>query len=186
MPKLFMLLIGCTPAGRHTEQHDVFFGVGESLADLIPAINDFWPEVKNKFHLDAWREVKLVDGYQVQVVEKTGQLESSPVKLFFLNLGGYKPGEFEEFHYKIIVAAPNKAVAIRAAKKTTFYRHTSFKTAPSHVDDKYGIDVDDAYEIKDILNPVQSARYKIVLKRAEPVLQEDILHLGYFKISSLK
>ncbi|MGN6440105.1 MAG: DUF1543 domain-containing protein [Agriterribacter sp.] len=33
-----MLLLGCKPAGRHTEQHDVFFGIGASLKDLIPDI----------------------------------------------------------------------------------------------------------------------------------------------------
>ncbi len=186
MPHLFMVLIGCTPDGRHTEQHDVFFGVGDSPADLVPAINEFWPEVKNKFHLDAWREVNHVGGYKVQVVEKTGQPESSPVKLFFLNLGGYKPGEFEEFHYRILIAAADKAAAIRAAKKTTFYRHTGFRTAPSHVDDKYGIDVDDAYELKDILNPQQREMYKIVLTPETQALQDDILHLGYFKISSFR
>jgi hypothetical protein len=186
MPKLFMVLVGCTPAGRHTEQHDVFFGIGESLAELVPAINDFWPEVKNKFHLDAWREVTHVNGYQVQVVEETGHPQPSPVKLFFLNLGGYKPGEFEEFHYKIIIAAADKAAAIRATKKTTFYRHTGFVTAPSHVDDKYGIDVDDAYEIKDILNPLQRERYRLVLTAETQGPQEDMIHLGYFKISSLR
>ena len=43
MPKLFMLLIGCTPADRHIEQHDVFFGIGESVKDLVPDLTEFWP-----------------------------------------------------------------------------------------------------------------------------------------------
>ena len=32
--KLFMVLLGCTPRGRNTEQHDIF-GVGEELQDLL-------------------------------------------------------------------------------------------------------------------------------------------------------
>lgn len=186
MPKLFLALIGCKPAGRHTEQHDVFFGVAESIGGIIPAINAFWPEVKNKFHLDAWREVNVVDGYSVEVVEKGNSMGQSSARLFFINLGGYKPGEFEEFHYKMVTAALNKGEAIRAATKTAFYLHTGFKGAPAHVDDKYAIDVDDVYEIKDILPPAQGKKYSIILKPALPGREEDILQLGYFTISSFK
>jgi len=39
--KLFMLLLGCKPPGRHTEQHDVFFGIARSLRDLVPEIQAF-------------------------------------------------------------------------------------------------------------------------------------------------
>ena len=41
----------------------------------------------------------------------------------------------------------DKAAAIMQAKKTAFYKHTGFVGAPSHVDDKYGVDVDDLHEI---------------------------------------
>jgi hypothetical protein len=30
-----MLLIGATPPERNIEQHDVFFGIGETIKDLI-------------------------------------------------------------------------------------------------------------------------------------------------------
>ncbi|MFV8358664.1 DUF1543 domain-containing protein, partial [Flavobacterium sp. XS1P32] len=49
--KLYMLMLGCTPAGRLTEQHDIFFGIGKSLKDLIPQIKNFWPEAKGKLHI---------------------------------------------------------------------------------------------------------------------------------------
>ena len=98
-PKLFMLLIGCRPAGRHTEQHDVFFTIGHQIKDLIPAIKIFWPEAKNTMHLDAWREVKQVGDYDVAIIPKqSGAKQVSAIKLFFINLGGYKPDEFDEFH----------------------------------------------------------------------------------------
>lgn len=29
--KLFMLMLGCTPIGRNTEQHDVFFTIASSI-----------------------------------------------------------------------------------------------------------------------------------------------------------
>jgi len=41
--KLFMLMLGCVPPGRHVEQHDVFFAIGESLTQLVPEIKAFGP-----------------------------------------------------------------------------------------------------------------------------------------------
>ena len=185
MPKLFMLLIGSTPPGRNIEQHDVFFGIGESVKDLIPAVTEFWPG-NNKLHFDAWREVTSVDGCSVQVVPTDNDKLSSAFKLFFINLGGYKQNEFEEFHYKMVIASADKAGAINKAKKTAFFRHTGFKGATAHIDDKYGVDVDDVYEIKDILPAATKEQYSIVVEAAEQSIPEDEIHLGYFKLDSFK
>ena len=68
--KLFMLLLGCTPKGRNTEQHDIFFGIAETLKDLVPAIIEAWPEAKGKIHIDAWRQVNYVDQHTVDVFDK--------------------------------------------------------------------------------------------------------------------
>lgn len=174
-----MLLIGCSPAGRHTEQHDVFFGIGNSIRDVLPDAQAFWPEAGTSFHLDAWREVSLVNAYTVQVLEE--QPAESAAQLFFINLGGYKKDEFEEFHYKMVVAAADKGEAIKLAKQTAFFRHTGFKGANSHVDDKYGIDVDDCFAIADILSPAIRQRYRLALTLAAKDSLEDVVHLGYFK-----
>ena len=64
-----MLLIGATPRERYIEQHDVFFGIGDSIKDLVPDVLTFWPG-ENKLHFDAWREVTSVNGYKVEVVLK--------------------------------------------------------------------------------------------------------------------
>lgn len=181
MPKLFMLLIGCTPPGRNIEQHDVFFGIGETIKDLIPAVTAFWPG-ENKLHFDAWREVNHVNGYNAQVVLNNEEKQNSPFKLFFLNLGGYKQHEFEEFHYKMVIAAADKAEAINNARQTAFYRHTGFNGANSHIDDKYGVDVDDVYEIVDILPLDTKEKYSLLITPGDS-LNEDEIHLGYFKLS---
>ena len=192
-PRLYMLLLGCTPRGRHTEQHDVLFAIGASLRHCIPSIVDFWPEAEGKIHIDAWREVARVDGYDVKVVDGRAEggvadggadLPDAGTRLYFINLGGYKPGEFDEFHYKMIVAAGDKGEAIKKAKETAFYRHTGFKGAESHIDDKYGIDVDDAYAIHDILLADVKSRYTITLTQAGDAV-EDELHLGYFQLKHL-
>ena len=181
MPKLFMLLIGASPPGRNIEQHDVFFGLGETIKDLVPDVMAFWPG-NNKLHFDAWREVTNVNGYKIEIVPAGKIKQKSSFKLFFINLGGYKQNEFEEFHYKMIIAAADKSEAINVSKKTAFFRHTGFKGATAHVDDKYGVDVDDVYEITDILPPATKEKYSIVVSPAGNVAEDEI-HLGYFKLS---
>lgn len=176
-----MLLIGATPPERNIEQHDVFFGIGETIRDLIPDVISFWPG-NNKLHFDAWREVTSVNGYRVEIALKNENKQDSPFKIFFINLGGYKQNEFEEFHYKMVIAAADKAEAVNISKQTAFFKHTGFKGATAHIDDKFGIDVDDVYEIADILPVTAKEKYSILVSSADS-LAEDELHLGYFKLS---
>ena len=179
-----MLLVGCTPPGRYIEQHDVFFGIGERVKDLVPAVIAFWPQAEGKLHFDAWREVSRVNGHTVRIIAAGEKEINDAAKLFFINLGGYKQNEFEEFHYKMIIAASDKSEAIGISKKTAFFRHTGFKGADSHIDDKYGIDVDDIFEIKDILPEEIKQQYRIVVTNEENSHAEDEIHLGYFKLHS--
>jgi hypothetical protein len=182
--KLYMMIIGCTPKGRFIEQHDVFFGIGNSLRELAPQMNAFWKEAEGRIHIDAWREIKNVDDHVVQINEKKDAADESKTKLFFINLGGYKENEFEEYHYKIITAAKDKGEAVQRSKQTAFYKHYGFKGAESHIDDKYGIDVDDLYEIEDILPEEVKEKYSINLLPDENNA-EDELRIGYLKIERL-
>jgi hypothetical protein len=182
--KLFMVLIGCKPQGRHTEQHDIFFGIAHSLSELVPQLHAFWPG-NHRLHIDAWREVTVVNGLAVHV-KSAPHLSSSKKgpRLFFINLGGYKPMEFEEYHYKMIIAAPNKAAAIRTSKASAFFKHTGYKGAEAHIDDQYGIDVDDSYQIEELLSENLLQQYSIEL-RPLSTEKEDEWHIGYTKLSSL-
>jgi hypothetical protein len=181
--KLFMVMLGCTPPGRYTEQHDIFFGIGTSLKSLLTDIQVFWPEAEGKIHIDAWREVTAVEGYRIQVVPRE-QVGVSKERLYFLNLGGYKPNEFEEYHYKVLAVAPNKTKAIKQAKQTAFYQHCGFKGAESHIDNQYGVDVDDVHKVEDILPASHKAIYQLELVKADGVI-ENVLHIGYLKVSKL-
>jgi len=182
---LFMVLIGCRPIGRHTEQHDVFFGCANSLKELLPEINLFWPEAKGNFHIDAWQAITYVDGFSIKVYEQVNAPKNTCAEqLFFINLGGYKPNEFEEFHYKMVVAAVDKGVAVRNAKQTAFYKHTGFKGATAHIDDKYGIDADDIHQLTDILSPKTKEKYKIVLEKTENGEATE-MQLGYLPIRKI-
>mgnify|MGYP006167752547 FL=1 len=179
---LYMVMLGCKPEGRITEQHDIFFGIGSSLKELIPNMKAFWPEAKGKIHIDAWRAVTTVDGYTIKVVPRQDNLRSD-LKLFFINLGGYKENEFEEYHYKIITVASSKAEAIKKAKQTSFFKHCGFEGATSHIDDKYGLDVDDVYLLEDLLSKEIKNEFQLSISSTNSA-EEDTFHIGYLKINS--
>ncbi|MFV0605026.1 MAG: DUF1543 domain-containing protein [Niabella sp.] len=183
--KLFYLLLGCTPIGRHTEQHDVFFCIGESLSSLKHYIAAFWPDA-GKIHIDAWREVTNVDGYAIKVFERK-EAASKNENLFFINLGGYLPNSFEEHHYKCLAIAKDIGAAIQAAKQTPFYKqyNTPNGKAVSHVDDKYGVDVDEVLNVEDILPATQKGKFMLQILK-EDTQQPDELHIGYLKWDNIE
>ncbi|MFC0182903.1 protein of unknown function [Pseudarcicella hirudinis] len=184
--KLYMVLLGCKPTGRHVEQHDIFFGIADSLKELVNDMEAFWPEA-GKIHIDAWREVTNVDGFKIQVSLKQAAEDFTEQnnKLFFINLGGYQENKFEEQHYFMLTVKQDRAAAFKEAKQTLFFQNNHFEGASSHIDDKYGIDVDELYEIEDILSPSQKEKYKIKLSPSSET-EQDPIHLGYLKLSLLK
>ena len=185
--KLFMLLLGSKAPGRNVEQHDYFFAIASNLQALIPRIKAFWPEAGRSIHIDGWREVRAVDGYRIRVVPKDEAESSSSHKLFFINLGGYQSGKLEEQHYTVLTVQDDRLAAISSSKKTVFFKtHSveSVKGANSHIDEKYGIDVDDIYRIEDILTAEQKEKYRLEITPADD-LAEDTVHLGYLTMDKL-
>jgi hypothetical protein len=185
--KLYMLLLGSKAPGRHTEQHDFFFGIATSLKELIPAMKTFWKGAVGNLHIDGWREVNTVDGYHIKVVVKDEAAVQSPNKLFFINLGGYTAGKLEEQHYVILSVKQDRVQAIQDAKKAAFFKTNTVadsKTANAHIDDKYGIDVDDIYKIEEMLPAAQKELYHLEITPGAE-LPEDEVHLGYFRLDRL-
>lgn len=193
MPTLYMVQLGGRPKGRLIEQHDIFFGVAGQLPELITDINNHWSEVKNKWHIDSYRAVTKVDNYAIKLVEANEKVEnSSNLKLFFINLGGYQQGSFEEFHYKLLVVATSQADAIKQAKQSAFYKQFTFKdkdspfNAASHIDDKFEVDVDDIYNINDLISNVQLLIEPIINTENGLETEEDKEYVGYLSIKNLR
>jgi hypothetical protein len=179
-----MVLIGCTPKGRLTEQHDVFFGIASSLNELKDDMLAFWPEAEGILHIDAWQKITSIENYSIEIVEKSTSLKQKE-QLYFLNLGGYKKDEFEEYHYKVLTIAKTKAAAIKNSKQTTFYKHCGFSKAPSHIDEQYGIDVDDIHIIEDVLPEKYKNNFSLkILPNIKN--KKDIQHIGYLKFDKIK
>lgn len=189
MTTLYMVKIGATLTGRIIEQHDVFFGVAENIADLTPAINAYWKEAENKWHYDAYRTVTKVGNYKVTWVDETEtnmatEDSTDVLKLYFINLGGYLPNHFEEYHHKLLIVAKNQADAIRQAKKSEFYKHYSYtddstKSQPtSHIDDKLLVDVDDIYDVNTLLAKGRLLIHEIA---EDKTIADDKQVIGYGK-----
>ena len=194
MPTLYMIQLGGRPKGRLIEQHDIFFGVANQVNELIADINNHWPEVKNKWHIDSYRAISKVDNYAIKLVESNIQAEcANDLKLFFINLGGYQQGSFEEFHYKLLIVADSQADAVKQAKQSEFYKQFTFKdkaspfNAASHIDDKFEVDIDDIYNVNDLISNVEIIIEPLVRALDEAIsMVEDKEYIGYLSIKNLK
>lgn len=176
--KLFYVILGATPKGRNIEQHDVFFGIAERFEDLIPEMKKFWSDAK--IHVDCYQEVRFADGFEVKVIEKNSEKLSD--QLFFINLGGYKLGHFEEFHEQHLMVGKSLSDVIKRVKQTPFYKTMGFANAVSHIDDKHGVDIDDIYNVNDLLSEISKEKYSIILEKSEAENQENVMKIGYLKI----
>ncbi|MXV17734.1 DUF1543 domain-containing protein [Hufsiella ginkgonis] len=183
--KLFMVLLGSKAPQRNVEQHDYFFGIAARVEDLVPRMKAFWPEAGSSLHMDGWREVTAVNQFAVEVIAREASDTSPAHKLFFINLGGYQSGKLEEQHYTVLTVQQDRASAVQEAKKSVFFRQNSIKGANSHIDEKYGIDVDDIYRIEEILSPGEKEKFHLKITLAEGHTP-DTIHLGYFKLDKLK
>lgn len=197
MLTLFMVQLGGRPRGWLIEQHDIFFGVANQVSELIADINNHWPEVKNKWHIDSYRAISKVDNYSIKLIESNStnsEVDSSnDLKLFFINLGGYQQGSFEEFHHKLLIVAVTQADAIRQAKQSQFYKQFTYKdkdspfNAASHIDDKFEVDIDDMYNVNDLISNVQILIEPIDNdSRALANTDDDKEYVGYLSIKNLR
>lgn len=194
MPTLFMVQLGGRPKGRLIEQHDIFFGVANQVRELVEDINHHWPEVKNKWHIDSYRAITKVGNHTVKLIESNNQTANdNGLKLFFINLGGYQQGSFEEFHHKLLIVAATQAEAIKQAKQSEFYQQFTYKdkdtpfNAASHIDDKFQVDIDDIYDVNDLVSNIQILIEPRIHNSHELAnADEDKEYVGYLSIKNLR
>lgn len=193
---LFCILLGCTPKGRYTEQHDVMFGVAKSVDELYGEMKLFWhkPMIadvskaikkalpgfdattfgnnllqtlaqRDRVHIDAWMKVEYAGGYKIVLQKKSSEVKDETLKLYFVNLGGYKDGEFEEFHKKLFMVATGVTDAVAQLRNHEFMKQHTPETlgtkAKAHFDDKHKIEfeADDVVCVSETLSD-----YEIVLE----------------------
>lgn len=175
---LWKVLLGAKPPGRTIEQHDITFVVGDTIQDCIPALRACWPVPG--VHVDSYMPIRQIERYQVVVVPK-GQIPIEVVpglKLYFINLGGYMPNDPEEYHERLMVAAPDLDSAKQKAREHLFYtsRLQVAGTQP-HIDDKY--EIDDALEVNELLR----GEYSVVLTHLpDAIMQLEPVVNGCFPL----
>jgi hypothetical protein len=86
----------------------------------------------------------------------------------------------------VLSVAESMGAAAKTAKATSFYKHCGFKGATSHIDDKFGIDVDDIFNVKDILALDSSTQIQLKITKYLEKLVEDQLHIGYLKLEKIE
>ena len=148
---LFIVVLGGRSLKSNIEIHDVRWVIGESIEDTFPELKKQWLGKKNGLHIDSYKRIKYVDGYEI-VISKSNKdslisRRREDLSLWFVNLGGYNPKKmYEEHEFNLIVAKK----ANEAKKKAKKNWETSLKN--KHNDDYSGINyleqVDDLHPIK--------------------------------------
>ncbi len=164
--KLFAVLLGGRAPGCRVELHDVAFAIGQSLEDTHESLLSQWFGEPHGLHVDAYAVVDQVEGYRVSLAEQAPK--SREQRLYFINIGGYRAGEFAEQHAYALLAARDKAQAKAHAKRTLLQGHQSI-----HKDDLY--DVDDVLEIR-------TAGARHVHLHPDPTASAPTVTNGYFPL----
>ena len=139
---------------------------------------------RDKVHIDGWMQVNYIDGYRVDILPKHAAGGNNGLRLYFINLGGYKAGEFEEFHKKFFVVAQNISEALTKAKEHVFMKEYSAENqgniGVAHLDDQHKIDfeADDIICVSDKLDD----SYVLQLEQVESH-PENKLIIGYKKLN---
>lgn len=163
--RLIACVLGGTAPRAKTELHDVAFAVGPSLEAVHDQLLDGWFGDPRGLHVDAWCFIDSVEGYRVRLARTP---PDNGLHLFFINIGGYRPGVFAEHHAWGFFGAPNKAGAKQRAKRTLLRDHVE-----THKDELY--DVDDCLAVQ------QVGRWHVHLE-ADPAAREPTVANGYFPL----
>lgn len=135
---LYIVLLGGAHPHAKIEVHDVVFVVADDLRAAYPSLRAQWFGRPQGAHIDAWMRVEGVDGYRVAFGNQAPA--AGDPRLFFINLGGYQPGDFGESHQYVLVVARDRAEAKARGK-----RHCLAGWHQPHTDAV--IDVDDCVPI---------------------------------------
>ena len=152
---LFIVVLGGRSLKSNIEIHDVRWVIGESLEDTFQELRDQWLGQISGLHIDSYKCIKYVDGYEIVISKSKKDNLNSPKKeeltLWFVNLGGYNPKKmYEEHEFKLIVA--KKAADAKKIAKYNWEKNLKIK----HNDDYSSIDnferIDDFHPIKKFKN----------------------------------
>ena len=163
--RLIACVLGGTASGARTELHDVAFAVGESLEAVHDQLLDDWFGDPRGLHVDAWCFLDTVAGYRLQLSRTS---PDNGLHLYFVNIGGYRAGEFGERHTWGFFGAPDKSVAKAHAKRRLLQGFES-------------VHKDDLHEIDDCLQVTRIGEWHIHLMPDASASDPQVTN-GYFPL----
>lgn len=113
--KLYMFYVGGNAGKSNIEVHDVQFVVAQQPTDAWPALREAWFGDKDKIHVDGYAIINWVDGYRVELRREPAMHQQ---RLYFVNVGGYKPLTLAELHEFDLFVASTATVAKQKAINT--------------------------------------------------------------------
>lgn len=139
---LLSVCLGGRAPGCNVELHDVVFAVGASLEEVHDQLLDRWFGSPDGLHVDAWAVVDQAPGFRVGLSRTPA---SGDVRLYFVNIGGYAPGELFERHVYALYAGRSSSEVKARAKAELLAGNESV-----HRDDLYAVDdlIDDLIEVR--------------------------------------
>ena len=132
-PCLWLVVLGGRTASSHIELHDVRFVAGRSIEETLPDLRRQWFGRREGLHLDSFMAVRAIDGYAVHLGREPSP--PRPQRLWFVNLGAYRPDSLAELHHFGLVVA-SSAQAAKAAAKRQWLRGA----LQAHKDDLFAVD----------------------------------------------
>lgn len=162
--KLYAVCLGGRAPGARVELHDVAFAAGAALADCHEQLLDAWFGDPDGLHVDAFARLDTVDGHRVDLRREPG---SGP-RLYFVNIGGYEPGEFGERHaWSFYVGADKAAIKARARRELLV--------------GKTSVHRDDLYDIDDVIAVEPGGEWHVHLT-PDPAADRPEVVNGYFPL----
>jgi hypothetical protein len=159
----------------------VVFVVGSSIEETYPLLAKKWFGNLQGFHIDSYIELQNIDGYQIELSQDLPK-ENSLNKLYFINLGAYKPGEFTEYHQSAFYVADSSPDAVRRAKSELCQGlqtiHKDDVVLLDRVSHPVDFDVDDVLELQEVDS------YNIFLSPTTSIEQMTPVS-AYIKLDSL-
>ena len=178
---LFIVVLGGRSLRSNIEIHDVRWVLGQKIQDTFPELRKQWLGKKSGLHIDSYKCIKYIDGYEI-VISKPNKTNSvNPPKdqlsLWFVNLGGYNPEKmYEEHEFTLVVA--KKAIDAKIKARKNWKSNLKKKHNDDYSDIKNIEQVDDICPIKKI----KSWEIKLISKpekRSQKIIPD---WYGYMRI----
>ena len=118
-------MLGDRAEKANIEVHDVRWVVGSKIEDTYDTLRNDWFGSPKGLHIDSYKKIRHIDGYKINLInfkkdkrdkKQLVKNNKDKTRLWFVNIGGYKPTSMQEKHEFGLVTASTKLEAKNIAK----------------------------------------------------------------------